>query len=106
MMPRAAIEIEKPNQPSSATQWQLYNDDVREATPDTVRPCYGQAVLYQQSSLTELLSDMLIIYYAPRERFCSRRVLDLYTRFQDWYKQLPNILHLSKLCAPNIFQLQ
>ncbi len=106
MMPRAAIEIEKPNEPSNVTQWQFYNDDVREATPDTLRLCYEQELLYQQSSLTELLSEMLVIYYAPRERLCSRRVLDLYTRFKNWYKQLPDTLKLSENCAPNVFQLQ
>jgi hypothetical protein len=106
MLPRAAVEIEKPNQPSSITQWQLYSDDHQEATADSFRPCYEQQVLYQQSSLTELLSEMLVIYYAPRERLCSRRILDLYTRFQSWYKQLPATLYLTKQSAPNVFQLQ
>jgi hypothetical protein len=106
MLPRAAIEIEKPNEPSSVVHWQLYNDDYREATPDTLRPCYEEQVLYQQSSLTELLSEMLVIYYAPRERLCSRRILDLYTRFQLWFKQLPSTLHLTDKATPNVFQLQ
>ena len=105
MLPRAAIDIEKPNEATTVRQWQLYTDEQREATPTYMRVSHDQDALYQQSSLTELLSEMLVIFYAPRERLSSRRVLDLYARLQTWHKKLPSSLALTAQSAPNVFQL-
>lgn len=105
MLPRAAIDIEKPNEKKAVSQWHLYTDEQRDATPATARFSYEHDALYQQSSLTELLSEMLVMFYAPRERLSSRRVLDLYARLQTWHKKLPDTLRLTDQSAPNVFQL-
>ena len=106
MLPRAAVEIVKPNEPTQNPQWQLSTDEQRESTPESVRASPEQDCLFQQSSLTELLSEMLVLFYAPRERLSSRKLLDLYTRLQAWHKKLPKSLHLSDQSPPNVFQLQ
>ena len=106
MLPRAAIEIKKPDESSTVSQWHAYTDESRDLTAATSRRNYEQDFLYQQSSLTELLSEMLVIFYAPRERLSSRRVLDLYAKLQTWHKKLPEGLHLTDQSAPNVFQLQ
>jgi hypothetical protein len=106
MLPRAAIEIKKPDETSSVTPWHAYTDHSRELNEATSRSNHEEAFLYQQSSLTELLSEMLVMFYAPRERLSSRRVLDLYAKLQTWHKKLPGGLHLTDQSAPNVFQLQ
>ncbi|KIW05354.1 uncharacterized protein PV09_03870 [Verruconis gallopava] len=105
MLPRAAIEIEKPKRTAHVTEWQLYDDEHRNAESKVLYSCCEDEMLYQQSSLTEILSELLVIYYAPRERLSSRKILDMYSRFQTWHKRLPSSMRLSEKSPPNVFML-
>lgn len=52
--------------------------------------------LQQFSALAELINDATFMYYAPKERLTSRRLLDMYAQFQNWYSHLPLALRLPE----------
>jgi len=62
----------------------------------------GSAQMFFESlcTLSESINDNMYMFFAPRERFTSRRVLHMYRKYQEWYSALPPSLHLPD--DPNI----
>ncbi|KAF2801137.1 hypothetical protein K505DRAFT_227098 [Melanomma pulvis-pyrius CBS 109.77] len=89
-LPKAAITLDKPVPDESAEGAQV-----------------NHAFLQQFSVLSELINDNNYMFFAPKERFTSRRLLDCYYKYLDWYKHLPLQLHLqsSPSPQPEIFML-
>lgn len=54
------------------------------------------------SNLSEIASDMVNTFYAPRERFTSRRLCTTYEAYQDWYKNLPPHFRLEQTSLPHV----
>jgi hypothetical protein len=100
-LPRAAITLDKPlleealDNPGVSTQ------------PDPSTPPSTQKFLQEFSTLTELVNDNIFLFYAPKERFTSRRVLEMYSKYRSWYANLPAQLRLTEAKAyPHIIVLQ
>lgn len=59
----------------------------------------------QLSKLSELASDMVNTFYAPRERFTSRRLATTYAHYQTWYENLPEAFQLENTSLPHVLVL-
>lgn len=59
-------------------------------------PLTSRQFLQEFSALSELVNDNNYMFYAPKERFTSRRLLDCYKKYQNWYKGLSPQLHLQE----------
>ena len=59
----------------------------------------------QLSKLSELASDMVNTFYAPRERFTSRKLAHTYTQYQEWYRDLPSAFRLENTSLPHVIVL-
>ncbi|KAF2809283.1 uncharacterized protein BDZ99DRAFT_443474 [Mytilinidion resinicola] len=92
-LPRTAINLDKPilEEPVALEKGQLFLDASRESQPVFTNRQFLQGF----STLSELVSDSLFMFYAPRERFTSRRLLDTYCKYKNWYKSLPKALQLD-----------
>ena len=58
------------------------------------------------SSLSEIVNDTVFMFYAPRERFTSRKLLDFYARYTRWFNNLPDKLRLQEISTPQVLLLQ
>ncbi|KAK3069519.1 hypothetical protein LTR53_012082 [Teratosphaeriaceae sp. CCFEE 6253] len=52
-----------------------------------------------------MASDMVNTFYAPRERFTSRRLAAAYAQYQDWYNNLPDAFRLQNTALPHVLVL-
>lgn len=77
-----------------------------ELIPDTEQPIVSQALSHQLRLLTEIVSDTVFMFYAPRERFTSKKLLDFNSRYNRWYNSLPDILRLRDVSTPHVLILQ
>lgn len=59
----------------------------------------------QLSKLSELASDMVNTFYAPRERFTSRRLAATYAQYQSWYQNMPDVFRLENTSLPHVLVL-
>lgn len=48
--------------------------------------------LQEFSALSELINDNNYMFFAPKERLTSARLLDSYNKYQAWYRKLPSIM--------------
>lgn len=89
-LPNSTIGVDKSvlrTLPESPT-WESYADNnVMINRPDKSLPMAD--FLEYFSSLSEITSDMLFMYYAPNSHINADKVLDCYNRYQFWYKTLP-----------------
>lgn len=99
-LPRAAITLEKP---------------ILEEPSGPLAANYGPAkvittrlFLQEFSALSELINDNNYMFFAPRERLTSMRLLDQYNKYQAWYRKLPAIMTLEgdRPPEPHILTLQ
>lgn len=65
--------------------------------PSTVT---SRMFLQEFSTLSELINDNNYMFFAPKERFTSRRLLECYNKYQNWYKNLPHKLRLEGVREP------
>lgn len=56
--------------------------------------------------LSEIVNDTVFMFYAPRERFTSKKLLDFYTKYTRWHKNLPDQLRLREVSTPHVLLLQ
>ncbi|PSN68600.1 hypothetical protein BS50DRAFT_461464, partial [Corynespora cassiicola Philippines] len=97
-LPRAAITLDKPilDEPTPGLQPEAYHGGIP-APPGTVT---SRMFLQSFSTLSELINDNNYMFFAPRERFTSRRLLDCYSKYLNWYKGLPRELRLEGVTTP------
>ncbi|KAL1655302.1 hypothetical protein SLS61_002189 [Didymella pomorum] len=86
-LPRAAVTLEKP---------------ILEESSGPLAANYGVATiittrmfLQEFSALSELINDNNYMFFAPKERLTSTRLLDQYNKYQAWYRKLPAIMKLD-----------
>ncbi|KAF1928772.1 uncharacterized protein M421DRAFT_62312 [Didymella exigua CBS 183.55] len=98
-LPRAAITLEKP---------------IIEESSGPLAANYGVATiittrmfLQEFSALSELINDNNYMFFAPKERLTSTRLLDQYNKYQAWYRKLPTIMRIegSRQPEPHILTL-
>lgn len=103
-LPRAAITLDKPILEEAAT--------LPEAFPGASSVPAGivttRMFLQEFAALSELVNDNNYMYFAPKERLTSTRLLDCYNKYQAWYKRLPPILCVEgkNKPEPHILALQ
>ncbi|KAI4630568.1 hypothetical protein J4E80_001506 [Alternaria sp. BMP 0032] len=104
-LPRAAITLEKPMLEETS--------DLPEAYPAPSQIAGGGVVtirmfLQEFTSLAELVNDNNHMFFAPKERLTSSRLLDCYHKYQAWYRKLPALISLEgkKEPEPHILVLQ
>lgn len=64
--------------------------------------------LQEFTSLSELVNDNNHMFFAPKERLTSSKLLDCYHKYQAWYRRLPPSLGIegTKEPEPHILVLQ
>ena len=107
-IPRTAINLDKP---SVLTQletqlWSPYTDFGFANIPGADQPSYTNTLLYQFGLLSEIVNDTVFMFYAPRERFTSNRLLDFHRRYTKWFAHLPQTLQLGDVSTPHVLVLQ
>ncbi|KAI4960494.1 hypothetical protein J4E86_002116 [Alternaria arbusti] len=91
-LPRAAITLEKPMLEETS--------DLPEAYPAPSQIAGGGVVtirmfLQEFTSLAELVNDNNHMFFAPKERLTSSKLLDFYHKYQAWYRKLPALISLE-----------
>ncbi|KAF2258328.1 hypothetical protein CC78DRAFT_125650 [Lojkania enalia] len=93
-LPRAAITLDKPilDEPTTGGKYERPYDAFR-LVPGQVT---SRMFLQEFSTLCELVNDNNFMFFAPKERFTSRRLLDCYHKYLNWHRNLP-----APLCLPD-----
>lgn len=110
-LPRAAIRLEKPGlmQHMELRPWKPHGlaswDGMRE---ELFLPSHKYSILVQHSLLSEILNDILHMFYAPRDRITSRKLQHYHEKLQTWFKNLPETLHINENgpTTPQVYCLQ
>jgi hypothetical protein len=103
-LPRAAITLDKPILEESAGLPEVYPG------ASSVQPGIVTTRMFLQefSTFSELVNDNNYMFFAPKERLTSTRLLDCYHKYQSWYRKLPAALGIDgkKQPEPHILVLQ
>lgn len=107
-MPRTAISVKKPMLAASIENkpWKPYVDSDVAFPAQMEQPGHTHKHLQQFSFLSEIVNDTIIMFYAPRERFTSKKLRDFHARYTQWYQALPSELALSDHSTPQVINLQ
>lgn len=95
-LPRAAITVEKPV--LEETTWPVNEsaDQLQAEIHGPMAKITNRVFLEEFSKLAELINDNSFMFYAPKERFTSRRLLAMHGKYKAWYENLPASLRLPK----------
>ncbi|KAF2833745.1 hypothetical protein CC86DRAFT_311799 [Ophiobolus disseminans] len=89
-LPRAAITLDKPI---------LEEVGLTEAFPGAARVPHGvvttRMFLQEFTTLSELVNDNNYMFFAPKERLTSTKLLDCYNKYKAWYRKLPPALTIE-----------
>ena len=103
-LPRAAITLDKPILEETPS--------LPEAFPGASRVASGvvttRMFLQEFTTLSELVNDHNHMFFAPKERLTSSKLLDCYHKYQAWYRRLPPMLAVDgkEEPEPHILVLQ
>ena len=84
----------------------LYNDCGIDINFGMEQPSQSHTMQDQFISLSEIINDTVVAFYAPQDRFTSRKLLGFYKRYTKWYGDLPPSLHLQDVTLPQVLVLQ
>lgn len=106
-LPRNAADIETPSLSarSESQTWKPYIDANLSTSASAEQPSRVHLFKDQLSRLSELASDMVNTFYAPREIFTSQRLAAMYAQYQAWYRNLPEAFHLENTTLPHVIVL-
>lgn len=89
-LPRAAITLDKP------TLEELSNPLDTPSGPSRTQPVLTTRMfLHELTTLSELVNDNNYMFFAPKERLTSTRLMDCYDKYQKWYERLPLALQIK-----------
>lgn len=57
------------------------------------------------SRLSEISSEVVNAFYAPHERFTSRRLAATYAQYQEWHRNLPDCFRIENTTLPHVLTL-
>ncbi|KAH6639493.1 fungal-specific transcription factor domain-containing protein [Boeremia exigua] len=86
-LPRAAITLDKPILEESSGPL--------EASHGASKVITTRMFLQEFSALSEMINDNNHMFFAPKERLTSTKLLDCYNKYQAWYRKLPSIMRLE-----------
>lgn len=106
-LPRAAADVSRPpiSERTEGRTWRPYEDSNLTASSPVEQPLQPMLFTEQLSRLSELASDMVNTFYAPQERFTSRKLASTYTQYQEWYRNLPEEFRLENASLPHVIIL-
>ena len=107
-LPRGAANVDLPIiiDKYESQPWKPYNDHGYDHIPDAEQPNLTHTFTNYFAKLTDIVNDTIFMFYAPRERFTSRKLLDFYGRYKKWYGDLPQSLQLHQVSTPHVLTLQ
>jgi len=108
LLPRCAADIAKPslNDRFESLTWHPYHDDANMTMSPSIQQAARPMLFVEcRSKLSELASDMVNTFYAPRERFTSRRLGAAYAQYQEWHQNLPDAFRLENTALPHVLVL-
>lgn len=107
-LPRTAISLDLPNVVEQHEQlpWRPYTDYGMMNIPGAEQPALPTTLMRAMSSLSEIVNDTVFMFYAPRERFTSKKLLGFYARYTRWFNNLPDTLGLREVPTPHVLILQ
>jgi hypothetical protein len=88
------------------TPWVKYGDEGIVQEPDFEEPSNICSVQRCFCELSEIVHRALYVLYTPGGNLTSRDVLDLYSRYMDWYSSLPGLLRVGVNSIPCVLFLQ
>ncbi|WPH01908.1 Hypothetical protein R9X50_00476200 [Acrodontium crateriforme] len=106
-LPRTAADIQKPSpqERGEHSTWKPYEDTNVILTSGSEQAAQPTLFIETYSKLSEIASDMTTSFYAPQERFTSRRLAATYAQYQDWYRELPDTFLLENTSLPHVLVL-
>jgi hypothetical protein len=110
-LPRTAIKLEKPFLRSNLESkiWKPHgHPQFPHASARLEQASFTYNLSLQLSLLTEIVNDTVHMFYAPRDRMTSRKLLQHHARYKAWYKDLPECLAVKENSAtlPQVLCLQ
>ncbi len=110
-LPRTAIRLEMPTLIPSleSTPWKPHGTPNYDGGPSQLeQPSLKYSILLQCSLLSEIVDDIIHLFYAPRDRITSRRLQLHHEKLQQWYMQLPENLSIQENgpTLPQVITLQ
>lgn len=105
-LPSAIIGINKPeNIPNIESElWQPYSSRTSPGQPP--QPCRVQAIATCYCEISEILGDILCMFFLPREQVTPIKLSNLYSRLKTWRGQLPEDMDVESKALPSILGLQ
>jgi len=82
--------------------WQPYEDVNLPISPSALHPMKCLLFVQHFSKLSEIINDVNLSLYAPKERFTARRLAAAYNQYQAWYSDIPEIFHLQNTAMPHV----
>lgn len=106
-LPRSAADIGRPsaNMRFETMTWRPYEDTNMSISPSAEQPSRSMLFEDQLSKLSEITSDMVNTFYAPRERFTGRQLAATYSKYQSWYQEMPDCFRLENTSLPHVLVL-
>jgi len=110
-LPRTAIRLEKPTLIPNleSTPWKPHGTPNYDGGwSELEQPSLKYSILLQCSILSEIVDDIIHLFYAPRDRITSRKLQLYHEKLQQWYIQLPSGLRIreSGPTLPQVLTLQ
>jgi hypothetical protein len=95
-LPRASITLDKPilDEVSGAPDALLGSFRVQPGVVTT------RMFLQEFATLSELVNDNNYMFFAPKERLTSTKLLNCYNKYQAWYRKLPTALGIEDKKQP------
>ncbi|KAI9680533.1 MAG: hypothetical protein M1817_003973 [Caeruleum heppii] len=87
-----------------STAWRPFVDDGGDGPVADQHENINQLLL-SFSELSKVVNDLLFMFYAPAERFTSRKLLDFYSRYERWERDLPPCLSLADKPTAHVINL-
>jgi hypothetical protein len=110
-LPRTAIRLEKPTLIAKLenTPWKPYGTPTYDrGSSELAQPSMKYSVLLYCSILSEIVDDIIHLFYAPRDRITSRKLQLYHEKLSQWYTDLPPnlLIRENEPTLPQIITLQ
>jgi hypothetical protein len=105
---RRAVSVAKPAiiEEEEAEDWIPYTDAGIQKGRTYKQRSNIRSVFQTLCEISEIISDTLYLLYAPGGRLTSRKVLEVYELYLDWYNALWVELRLGQNFTPAVLYIQ
>ncbi|KAL1302118.1 hypothetical protein AAFC00_002553 [Neodothiora populina] len=85
--------------------WQPYVDVNQPTSPVPQVPMKCLLYIRQFSKLHQIVNNVNLHLYAPKERFTARRLAAAYNDYQIWFNEMPEVFHLHNTAMPHVMNM-